>query len=122
MLDVMFNGFDNNDGVVDHKADGEDEAKQRERIDRKAEHRKNGESTDERNGHGKQRDEGGAPVLEEQKDDDDDEDDGLKERGKDFFHAFGNGQRSVHRDRVVQATGESRFQIFHLRFDLFCDS
>lgn len=37
MLDVVFDGFDDDDGVVNDEADGEHEAEQRQRIDREAE-------------------------------------------------------------------------------------
>ena len=84
MLDVMFNGLDNNDGVVDYQADSEDEAN-RESVSIEKPSIGDCESANERNRHGEERDKRGAPILEKQEDHDDDEDDGLKERSNDFI-------------------------------------
>ena len=37
MLDVMFDGFDDNDGIVDDQADGENQSEERKSVDGEAE-------------------------------------------------------------------------------------
>ena len=61
-LDVL----EHDDGVVHHDADGEHHAEERERVDGVAEQQQPGERPDERHRHGRERDEGGAPVLQEE--------------------------------------------------------
>ena len=49
---MTLDGFDDDDGVIDDEADGENQAEKRERIDGKAENGKENERADERNRHG----------------------------------------------------------------------
>ena len=49
-LDVAFDRFHHDDGVVDHQADGQHQAEQRQRVDGEAEHRKDDERADQRTG------------------------------------------------------------------------
>ena len=99
-------GFDHDDGVVHHEADGEDHSEKGEGIDRKAQHRENGEGADERDGDGDEGDEGGAPALQENEDHRNDEHHRLEEGLDDFLDAVGDGQRGVQRDGVFEAGGE----------------
>src|SRR5262249_23699374 len=64
-LDVVLDGFDDDDGVVDDEADGEDEAEEGEGVDGEAEEGEDGEGADEGDGDGEEGDEGGADALEE---------------------------------------------------------
>jgi hypothetical protein len=65
LVDVMLHGFHHHDGVVHHDADGQHEAKERERVDGKAEGNEQDEGTHDGHRDGKHRDEGGPPVLQE---------------------------------------------------------
>ena len=58
-------------------------------------------------GSGDQRNEGGAPALEEEEDNDNDQKDRFQQRVHNLFHAFGYRKSSVKRDRVVQTLGEN---------------
>ena len=79
-LDVALDVLDHDDRVVDHDADREHQAEQRQRVDGEAEQQQHGESADDRDGHGEQRDHRGAPGLQEQHHDHDHEQHGLEKR------------------------------------------
>ena len=74
MFDVMLDCLDDDNGVIHDEADRENQTKQRERVDRKTKHRKDRKGADERDGHGKQRDKGRAPILQEEEYNNDDQD------------------------------------------------
>ena len=71
--DVALDVLDHDDGVVDHDADGQHQAEQRQGVEREAERRHDGEGADQRHRDRDQRDDGGAPVLQEDEHDDDDQ-------------------------------------------------
>ena len=98
LLDVMLDSFDDDDRVVDHQADRQNESEERQRVDREAEEREQHECSDQRHRHGQQRDQGGPEALEEEEHDEDHQRDRLEERLDDLFDAFGDGQRRVERD------------------------
>ena len=77
----MFDGFDNNDGIIDDEADREDETKKRQRVDRKAEERKQSESADQRYRNRAQRNESRAPALQKNENNENDQ----RERFKNVF-------------------------------------
>ncbi|MCY1406143.1 hypothetical protein D9M71_214010 [compost metagenome] len=60
-LDVL----DHHDGVVDHDADGQHHAEQRQQVDGESEHVHAGEGAHQGHGDRQHRDQGGAPVLQE---------------------------------------------------------
>ena len=60
-LDVL----DDDDGVVDHDADGQDQAEQRDVVQAEAQRGHDGEGADDGDRHGDQGDQGGPPVLQE---------------------------------------------------------
>ena len=74
LFNVVLDGLDDDDGVIDDQADGEHEPEKRESVDGEAEQGKNDKGSDERNRNSEQRDEGGAGALKKDVDDDDDED------------------------------------------------
>ena len=82
LVDMVFNRLDNNDGVVNHQADGKHKAEQRKRVDRKSERRKNDERADQRDRNSQQRNKRGAPSLKKDEDDDDDEAQRFKQRDR----------------------------------------
>ena len=63
-------GFDHHNGIVDHDGDSQQQGRQRQQVDGEAKHVEEEERTDERYGHGNQRDERRAPVLQEHVDND----------------------------------------------------
>ncbi len=80
--------LDDDDRIVNHQADGEHEAEHRKRIDGEAEQRKKCEGADERNRNGEQRNQRGAPALEENVDHDNHQQERDHQRDQDFAHAF----------------------------------
>ena len=58
--------FEHHDGIVDHDADRQHHAEQRERVDRIAEQKQAGKGADQRHRHRGERNQGCAPVLQEQ--------------------------------------------------------
>ena len=73
LLHVLFDVFDDDDGVVDNEADREHHGKERQRIDGEIEDDERSERTDERHGDSEQRDDRRAPVLQEDENDEHDE-------------------------------------------------
>jgi hypothetical protein len=65
-LDVALHVLHHHDGVVHHDADGQHQAEQAQRIDGKAQQVQHGEGAHHRHRHGQQRNDGGAPGLQEQ--------------------------------------------------------
>src|SRR5437016_1381006 len=100
MLDVMLDGFDDDDGIIDDEADGQHETEQRKGIHREPEYREERKGANEGDRHGEQRNERGAPALQEDEDDHDDEDEGLNQRVLDFHHALRHGERGIETDSV----------------------
>ena len=72
--------LDDHDRVVDHDADRQHQAEQREHVDREAERRHRRERADDRHRHGRRRDQHRPPVLEEDQDHDQHQHAGLDER------------------------------------------
>ena len=81
---MMLDRFHDDDGIIHHEADGQDEPEKRERVDGKAKERKDHERADQRNRHGAQRDQGGAPALQEDEDDEDHQRQRFEQREDDF--------------------------------------
>ena len=101
-LDVL----QHDDRVVDDDADREHHAEQRQRVDRVAEHVEAGERPDQRNRHRDERDDRGAPALQEEIDDEEDEQHRLGERLHDLGDRHFDEARRVVRDRVGEALRE----------------
>ena len=75
-MDVL----DDDDGVVDHKADGQHEGEQRQEVDRVAKREEEDRHTHQRQRNGDNRNQGRAYIAEKQEDDDDDDDRRFAER------------------------------------------
>ena len=80
VLDVVLDGLDDDDGVVDDDADGQHQAEQRQVVQAEADDGHDGEGADDGHRHGDQRDDRRPPVLQEQQHDDGHEDDRLAQR------------------------------------------
>ena len=102
-LDVL----EHDDRVVDHDADREHHAEERQRVDRVAEHEQPGERADQRHRHRGERDQRRAPVLEEQEHDQEHEHHRLGERDHHFADRDPDEARGVVRDRVREALREA---------------
>ena len=103
---VVLDGLDDDDGVVDHDADGEHQAEEREVIDAEAHGQHDAEGADDADRNGDQGDHGGPPVLEEEQDDDGDEDDGFLEGLVDLLDGLSDEGGGVVADLVGHALGE----------------
>ena len=78
-LHVVLDGLDDDDRVVDHDADREHHAEQRQRVDAEAEELEGREGRHQRHRHGEHRDQRRAPALQEQEHDDQHQDQCLDE-------------------------------------------
>jgi hypothetical protein len=117
-LDVPLHVLHHHDGVVDDDADGEDEAEERERVEREAERQHDGERADQRHRHGDERNDRRAPRLQEHHHDDHDQQDGLEQRHDDGADRLADEERRVVDDAVLDAVGERLLQAFHDLIDL----
>ena len=92
LLNVAFDVFDDDDGVVHHRSCRQGDAKQGKSIDRESQHLHEGESSDQRNWNRHRRYNGCCRhPCQENKDDEDDQDDGLDERGEHVPDRFAHG-------------------------------
>ena len=80
VLDVVLDGLDDDDGVIDHDADGQHQAEQRQVVQAEAQGGHDGEGADDGDRHGDQRNEGRPPVLQEQQHHQGDQNDGVAQR------------------------------------------
>ncbi len=120
LFDVVLDGFDDDDGVIDDQADGEHQAEERKRVDGEPEQREDHEGADERDRHGEQGDERGAPSLQEDVDDQDDEGQRDEERDEDLVNAGVDGRGGVERDVIRHVRREGLGELVHPRANIFC--
>ena len=107
VLDVVLHRLHHHDGIVHDQSDGQHQSEQRQSVDGEAEHREHDKRSDQRNRDRKQRNQGGAPALQEYEDHDDDEDYGLSQGLVNLVDAFTDGQCGVQSDVVVQSLRET---------------
>ncbi len=119
LLDVALYAFDDNDGIVYHQADGEDQSEHRKGIDREAEQWKQNKRAYQRDGHGQHRDQGSAPVLQKKVDHQDHQNDSNQQGDNDLLHAFCNCPRLVQRYAVIHVLREALLHLGHQFFDAF---
>ena len=74
---------------------------------------KSDKRSDQRNRHGDQRNERGAPALQENENDDDDKHQRLDQRLLDFVHARRDGERSIQSDGVVKSGRKTFLRFRH---------
>ncbi len=113
MFDMVLHRFDHDNGVIDDQADGKDHPEEREGVDRKTEHREDGEGSHQGHRHRQQRDEGGPPPLEEDEDHQDDQHQRLEEGMLDLVDPLGDRQGGVERHRVLKVRREALTQLRH---------
>ena len=77
---MVFDRLHNNDGVVHDDADSQDQPEQCQVVETKAEPGHDGESADDSDRHGHERDDCRPPILKEQEHDQRHQDDGVAQR------------------------------------------
>ena len=113
LVDMVLDGLDDDDGVVNYQADGEHKAEERKRVDGEAERRENDEGSNERDRNSQQRNERGAPALQEDEDDKDNEAERFEEREEDLANARGNSLGGVERNAVSDAWRKGGGKLLH---------
>jgi hypothetical protein len=113
VLDVVLDGFDDDDRVIDHETDRQHQAEQRQGVDREAEHREEHEGADQRHRHRQQRNQRRPPALQEDEDDDHHQHQRFDQRVLDLLDPFGDRQRRVERDDVVEVGRETLLELLH---------
>ncbi len=115
--DVPFNILDHHNGVIDHDANGEDQTKQREQVQRVAKRQHDREGPDQRDRDGEQRDDCGAPALQKDDNDEHDEHNRLKDRLVDGIDRCFDELRRIVDDAILQPRGEILRHVIHRRDD-----
>ena len=112
--DMSFDVLDDHDGIVDHDADRQHQAEQGQGVEREAQQIHHRERADERYRNGDERDDGGAPGLQEQDNDDHHQNDRFDQR----LHHRRQGRPHEHgwiiSDPVFEALREVALQLLHL--------
>src|SRR5262249_17847203 len=112
-FDIPLDVLHHDNGIVDDDADREHEPEQRKVVQRKAEYRHDEEGPDQRYRNGNDRNDGGAPGLQEQDHHQYDEDhrlqDGLADRADGLLNELGR----VVDDRVLDARRKALRELIH---------
>ena len=106
----MFDGLNDDDGVIDDDADGENEGEQRNCIGREPKRKHHGERADECHRNCNDGNERGPEVAEKYEDHDADEDEGLDERMNDRFDCLLDEHGRVVHDIGPNVVGIKRLQ------------
>ena len=114
---MLFNIFNDDDGVVDDQADGQDHGEQGQRIDGEIEDFERSKSTDDRNGNGQDRDERRPPFLQKDEDDEDDQEQRFDEGIFDFIDGCVDEICIVHDDGIIQVRRECFLSLVQDLFD-----
>ena len=88
----------------------------RQGVDGEAKQGKQGKRAHQGHRHRQQRDQGGAPPLQEQEHHKDDEHQGFNERFLDFLHSLSDGQGCVEGDDVIEVRRKALFELCHELF------
>ena len=113
--DIALDVFHHDDGVVHHDADGQHQAEQRQVVEREAEQLHHEEGADQRHRDRRERDDGGAPGLQEQHHHQHDQDDGLEDGRPDGVHRLLDELSGIVDDGVLEAGREALRQVVHRR-------
>ncbi len=103
---IALDVFHDDDGVVDHDADGKHKAEERQIVQRKTERREDREGADQRDRDGDDRNDGGAPGLQKQNHDEDHERDGFEDRRHDLVDRLRDEDRRIVDDVNISARPE----------------
>ena len=118
LRDETLDVFHDDDSIIHHDTDGEHEAEQREIIQRETKHLHHRERTDQRHGHGQQRNERRAPRLQEHDDHDDDEENRFNQRMQHRLDGRADELRRIVVHAVVHAGRESFLHLQHHAIDV----
>ena len=113
----IFDGFDDDDRIIDDKADSQDHCEKRQGIDGESEKQEGSKGTQERYRHRDHRDERGSPVLQENVHDQCYDEERFDEGMHDLFDGGIDEVRIIHADDIAHVIGEA-LRIF---FQLFLD-
>ena len=105
-LDVAEDVLQNDDGVIDDKADGEHHGEQSEHVDRQPGHQHDRESGDERDRDGDDRNHRSPERVQEEHDDQDDERYGLENRREHRFDRLFDKLRRIIADLGIDSLGQ----------------
>jgi len=117
--DIAFDVFDDDDGVVDHDADRQNQPEQGKIVQRKAERRHEEKRADERHRDGDQRNDRGAPILQKQHHHQHNQHDGFADRIDHRIDGLLDELRGIVDDGVFDAGWKSLRQLNHLAGDTF---
>ena len=109
LIYVALDRLDDDDRVVDHEPDRQHEAKERQRVDGKAEQGEERERADQRHRYGGERNQRRAHILEEDEHDERHEPDGDEQRRDDLTEAFPHRLRRVQRTSCATSAGKRCF-------------
>ena len=109
ILNVALHGLHHDDGIVHHQADRQNQSEQRKRVDGKTEEREEDECTDQRDRDRQQRNQRGAPALQEDVDHNDHQHDRDHQRFDDLPHSLRHRARRVERNRRSPHPAGKRF-------------
>ena len=114
---MPLHAFDHDDGVVHHQPNRQHQAKERKRIDGETDQRENDERAHQRDRYSQQRNQRGAPALQEDIDNQDHKPEGDQERYDDFLDALRDRARRVERDGEIHVFRKTLFHLGHQLFD-----
>ena len=105
-IKLGMHGLNHHDGIVNHDGDSQQQGREYKQVDGEAHQVEEEERTDERYGNGNQRDQRGAPVLQEDVNHEEHQDE-REDQGE--YHLLDRGEeelRDVHVDAVFQSRWE----------------
>ena len=109
-LDVL----QHHDGVVDHDADRQHQAEERDVVQAEPQGGHDGERADQRHGHIDHRQDHGPPVLQEHQHHDPDQHHGFQQGLEHVGDRLADERRGVVGDAVFHSVGKAGLQLFHL--------
>ena len=112
VLDFVFNGFDDDDGIVDEEADSQDHGEQGQRINGEIEDLEAGKGTQQRYRDGDERDQRRPAALEEDINDEGDQQQGFDEGYNNFMNRRRNEGRAIVDDFIIHISRESLLSLF----------
>ena len=118
VVDMTLYRFHHHDGVVHYDADGEHQSEHTGDVDREAEQREDGKRADHRDRNREQRNQRGAPVLQEDEDDENHQPDGFHQGHHHVLDGGADEHGGVVWHHVVDSRGEARLHAVHVLDDL----
>ena len=116
LFNVMLDGLDDHDRVIDHDPDRQHQTEEREVVEREPQRGHHREGADDRHRHGHQRNHRRPPVLKEQQHDDGDENDRLAEGLEHLVDRFADERRGVVANLEIDPRRGLFLQLGDLRF------